>query len=82
MNLNGVLRKQKKTSTDGNSLLCILYSSNVLQPGNFISLINGTVMPAKMLENLHKIRNGGLQEDASSSKLGGIEDATKDSLRT
>ena len=41
------IKKTKKTPTDGNSLLCILYSSNVLQPGNFISLINGMVMPAK-----------------------------------
>ena len=75
-------QENKRNIFRWNLSFCIFHSSNVLQPGNFTSLNNGTPMPVKNPKNLYKTGIGRLQENESFKKLDGIEDAINDSLRT
>ena len=61
------IKKQTKTRSKAEDLLCIIHSQKLSQYGNFTSFDDGKDTHRTKLETLHKIRGRWLQEDASSS---------------
>ena len=61
------IKKQTKTRSKAEDLLCIIHSQKLSQYGNFTSFDDGKDTHRTKLETLHKIRGRRLQEDASSS---------------
>ena len=61
------IKKQTKTRSKAEDLLCIIHSQKLSQYGNFTSFDAGKDTHRTKLKTLHKIRGRQLQEDASSS---------------
>ena len=85
MNLNGVQQNKKKIYRWKFLFLFLFirkFSFFILRMlYNLVNSLHWTTL-VKKLESLYKMRDRQIQEDASSTKLDGMKDATNDSLNT